>query len=278
MSEIPENQPPTPSEIVPPAIPAVTIKPPSPENLWAELSVVINYLTRFNLSFQEEPKPRLIRKAMGWFPIVGALIGVFGASIDWIMTQMRMPGAITSTFAVVGMLWITRALHEEEFASLVNQYGKALDKEKSIGWLSEERSVRYGTLGIILIIIMKIGAIASFADNTVVFQALIVASCWSRALMVVAAAWLRPIPGDPVADHFQQPPGLRVAMALGFGAIITFAALGEDTASTLVAGTIAGLIVALIGANHLRGYNGPLLGTIQQVVEITVLGIVLAIQ
>jgi cobalamin synthase len=96
--------------------------------------------------------------------------------------------------------------------------------------------------------------------------------------MVVAAAWLRPIEGDPVADHFQQPPATRVALALGLGAVITFAVLGEDVATALVAGTIAGLVVALIGANHLRGYNGPLLGTLQQVVEITVLGIVLAVQ
>jgi adenosylcobinamide-GDP ribazoletransferase len=269
-----------PNDMQPPNTPppSVTVKPPSPENLWVELSIAINYLTRFNLAFKEEPKPRLIRKSMAWFPLIGAIIGCFGASVDWIMTQMRMPGVITSTFAVVGMLWITRALHEEEFASLVNQYGKELDKEQKIGWLKEERSVRYGTLGIIFLIIVKIGAIASFADNIVVFQALIVAASWSRALMVVAAAWLRPIEGDPVADHFLQPPGVRVALALGIGAVIAFAMLGEDTATALVAGSIAGVVVALIGANHLRGYNGPLLGTLQQVVEVTVLGIILAIQ
>lgn len=246
--------------------------------MWAEISIAVNYLTRFNLSLKEEPKPRLIRKAMAWFPLIGAAIGMFGASIDWIMTQMRMPGIITSTFAVIGMLWVTRALHEEEFASLVNQYGRELDKEQKIGWLKEERSVRYGTLGIILIIIMKIGAIASLADNSVVFQALIVACSWSRALMVVATAWLRPLEGDPVADHFIQPPATHVAIALGLGAVIAFAVLGEDMAPALLAGTISGLIVALIGANHLRGYNGPLLGTLQQIVEITVLGVVLAIQ
>ena len=96
--------------------------------------------------------------------------------------------------------------------------------------------------------------------------------------MVVAAAWLRPIESDPVADHFQQPPALRVVLALGIGIVIAFSALNEDTATVLTAGTIAGLIVALIGANHIRGYNGALLGTLQQVVEVTILGIVLAIQ
>lgn len=258
--------------------PPVTLKPPSPENLWAELAIAFNYLTRFNLPLKDEPKPRLIRKAMGWFPIVGALVGLLGACIDWFMSQLGMPGVITATFAVIGMLWMTRALHEEEFASLVNQYGVALDKEQKIGWLREERSVRYGTLGVILIIIMKIGAIASLASNDVVFQALIAACAWSRALMVAAAAWLRPLPGDPVADHFQQPPALRVALALGLGAIITFAVLREDTATALGVGAVAGLIVALIGAHHLRGYNGPLLGTLQQVVELAVLGMVLAVQ
>ena len=58
----------------------------------------------------------------------------------------------------------------------------------------------------------------------------------------------------------------------------SLAVFGEDTATILMTGSLAGLIVAIIGANHLRGYNGPLLGTLQQVVEITVLGMVLAIQ
>ena len=267
-----------PPQAAEPPPPATTLRPPSPENLWVEIAVAINYLTRFNVPLKEEPKPRLIRKSMAWFPIIGALVGVFGALVDWIMTLMRLPGIITSTFAVVAMLWVTRAMHEEEFASLANQYGRELDREKKIGWLREERSVRYGTIGIILLIIVKIGALASLADNVLVFQALIVAAAWSRALMVVAAAWLRPIEGDPVADHFLQPPGVRVALAVGLGAVITFAVFGEDTATILMTGALAGLIVAIIGANHLRGYNGPLLGTLQQVVEITVLGMVLAIQ
>jgi len=260
--------------------PTVTLKPPSPENLWTELAIAFNYLTRFNMRLKEEPKPRIIRKAMTWFPLIGAFVGGVGAAVDWVISQLGMPALITSTFAVITMLWITRALHEEEFATLVNQYGVNLDKEQKIGWLREERSVRYGTLGIILIIIMKIGAIQSFTDSEseTVFCVLVAASAWSRTLMVVAAAWLRPLAGDPVADHFQQPPALRVVVALILGAGIVFCCLDSITAGALGVGALAGLIVALIGANHLRGYNGPLLGTLQQIVELAVYGMVLAVQ
>jgi adenosylcobinamide-GDP ribazoletransferase len=258
--------------------PVIIVKPPSPESLWVEMSIAVNYLTRFSLPFKDEPKSALVSRSVLWFPIVGALIGLAGASVDWIMTLMRMPSVITATAAVVSMLFVTRALHEEELASLIDTYGRSVDKSSKVGWLKEKRSVPYGTLGIIMIIILKIGAIASLSDNTLVFQTLIVASSWSRALMVVATGWLTPIEGDPVADHFQKPPALRAILAVVIAIVIAYSALDEDTATVLTASTIAGLIVALIGANHLRGYNGALLGSLQQIVEVTVFGIILAIQ
>lgn len=258
--------------------PVLNMRAPSAETMWAEISIAVNYLTRLNLTPPIDPKPRFIRKSMAWFPLVGAAIGIFGGCVDWVMTQINLPSIITAAFAVISMLWATRALHEEEFASMANQYGKAFDGQQGIGWLKEERSVQYGTLAVILVIIMKIGAIATLSDNEVVFSALISAAAWSRALMVVMAGWLRPIPGDPVADHFQTPPTLRMVMALVIGGLITYAMLGSDATYALGAGAGIGLIVALLGANHLRGYNGPLLGTLQEIVEISVLGVVLAMQ
>jgi len=258
--------------------PVITVQAPSAENLWTEIVIAMNYLTRFNLPMKDTPKPRFVRKSMGWFPLIGALIGLFGGCVDWVMTQIGLPGLITAAFAVISMLWVTRALHEEEFASLANAYSKTLDKNQKIGWLKEDRSVQYGTLSVIVVIIIKIGAIASLSDSTLVFQALIASSCWSRALMVVMAGWLRPIKGNPVADNFQQPPLLRIILALFIGAGITFMMLESFTAMALALGAGAGLIVALLGANHLRGYNGPLMGTLQEVVELTVLAYILSVQ
>jgi len=258
--------------------PVITVRAPSAESLWAEIVIAVNYLTRLNLKLEGGPKPRFIRKSMGWFPLIGAGIGLFGASVDWVMTQIGLPGIITAAFAVISMLWATRALHEEEFASMANIYGKAFDKDQGVGWLKEERSVQYGTLAVIFVMILKIGAIASLSDNQVVFSALVASSSWSRAMMVVMASWLRPIAGDPVADYFQRPPVLRMIMALALGAILTFFALGTFATYALATGAGAGLIVALLGANHLRGYNGPLMGTLQEIVEIAVLGVILALQ
>lgn len=258
--------------------PALTVRAPSAENLWAEIVVAVNYLTRLDIRLKEEPKSRIVRRSMSWFPVIGALIGLAGASVDWIMTQIGLPGLMTAAFAVISMLWLTRAMHEEEFASLANMYGKGLGQNHSESWIKEERSVQYGTLAVVLVMIMKIGAIASLNSSELVFQALITSSCWSRALMVVTTGWLRPLQGDPVADYFQQPPALRVLLALLFGGFIAYLALDTYAPVTLLIGAVAGLMVALVGANHLRGYNGPLLGTLQNIVEMAVLGTVLSLQ
>ncbi len=258
--------------------PAITVRAPSAETLWAEIVVAINYLTRLDLRLKEEPKPRIVRRSMSWFPVIGALVGLSGACVDWVMTQIGLPGLMTAAFAVISMLWITRALHEEEFASMANLYGRSFDRDSQRGWLKEERSVQYGTLAVIIVMIMKIGAIASLSSSDLVFQSLIAAGCWSRTLMVVTTGWLRPLQGDPVADYFQQPSALRVFLALVLGGLITFVAMDSYAPIALTVGAGTGLVVVLIGANHLRGYNGPLLGTLQNIVELTVLGTALAIQ
>lgn len=260
------------------APPAITVRAPSAESMWEEIVIAVNYLTRLNFKSAEDLKPRFVRKSMGWFSLVGACIGIFGATVDWVMTQIGLPGIITSAFAVISMLWATRALHEEEFASMANAYGKSFDQEKGKNWVKEERSVQYGTLAVIFIMILKIGAIADLSNNMVVFSALIASASFSRAMMVVMAAWLRPLPGDPVADYFQKPPTTRMIMAVGISVILSYAALGSYATYALGIGAGAGLIVALLGANHLRGYNGPLLGTLQEIVEIVILGAILAIQ
>jgi len=275
-SPAPESQQPAGTPLKSP--PAITVRAPSAETVWAEIVVAINYLTRLDLRLREEPKPRIVRRSMSWFPVIGAVIGFSGAGVDWIMTQIGLPGLMTAAFAVISMLWLTRAMHEEEFASMANLYSKGINGDQQKGWLKEERSVQYGTLAVILVMIMKIGAIASLNSSEFVFQTLIVSSCWSRTLMVVTTGWLRPLQGDPVADYFQQPSALRVVLALILGVGITFFAFDSYAPLALTLGAAAGLIVALVGANHLRGYNGALLGTLQNIVELTVLGTALAIQ
>jgi adenosylcobinamide-GDP ribazoletransferase len=247
--------------------------------IWlSELIIAAKYLTRIRFPTIHKADKPLIARSMAWFPLIGAVIGAFGAVIETTTGLAGMPSTITASLAVAGMLWLTRALHEEELATLANQYGDAGDKSRRVGWLKEDRSIRYGTFAVIFSIILKVFAIASINNSEVVFITLIASGAWSHAVMSVAAAWLKPLPDDPVSDHFGQPPGLRVLLAVGLGAALVFAALGVGAGIAMGTGIIAAIVVILLGSRLIGGYNGPLLGGLQQVVELVVICTIVATQ
>ena len=245
---------------------------------WRELIAAAKYLTRLRIPLRGTPDRLMISRSMVWFPVIGALISAFGAVIESAAAFAMLPSTITATLAVTGMMWLTRALHEEELASLANMYGDWGDKTRRVGWLSEERSIRYGTLAVILAVFMKIFAIASLNNSELVFITLIASGAWSHALMSVAAAWLKPLPNDPVSEHFGQPPGIRVLMALACGIVIVAISLGGDALPVLIVSSLAAVLVILLGSKLLGGYNGPLMGGMQQVVELTAVCTIVATQ
>ena len=246
---------------------------------WQELITATRYLTRLRIPLRRQLDPYLVGRSLAWFPLIGALIGAFGALLESGFGAIGLPSTVTATLAVMGMLWLTRALHEEELANFVNHYGHVGDKQRRQNWLGEERTVPYGMLGVFLFIILKISCISTLNSSHLVFIALIIAGAWSRAAMVVAASWLKPQPDDAVAGYFGHVSGNRVIWAVVIAVLAAVLVLWKDVGFVLATAALATLAIIGVGARLQGGqYNGPLLGGIQQVVEITVICAIVATQ
>lgn len=260
------------------------ISPPPPDEWrsvwWRELIIAAKYLTRLRIPLGGLHNRAQIGGALAWFPLIGALIGAFGGLIDGVgIAILHLPSSITSCFAVLGIMWLTRGLHEEQLAALANQYGDLSDKNRRIGWLKEERAVRYGTIAMMFIIILRISAIGNLDSVELVLATLIASGAWSHALMSVAAAWLRPAEGDPVADHFGQPQPLRVTIALGLGAAIVLAVMNAGAALALLVSGLVAIAVIFAATRLFNGYyNGALLGALQQLTDLAVICALVAAQ
>lgn len=245
---------------------------------WRELIAAAKYLTRLRIPLRGSADQSMIARSMVWFPVIGACIGLFGSLIESTAAFAMLPSTITATLAVAAMMWLTRGLHEEEMASLANQYGNWGDKSRRVGWLKEERSIPYGTIAVLVTVLLKIFAIASLNSSSLVFITLIASGAWSHALMSAGTAFLKPLPEDPVSEHFGQPPATRVLLAIALGIVIVFAALGLDALPVLIVSSLGAMAVILLGSQLFRGYNGPLLGGLQQVVELTTICTIVATQ
>jgi adenosylcobinamide-GDP ribazoletransferase len=246
---------------------------------WRELVIAAKYLTRLRIPLGGLPNRAQISGALAWFPLIGGLVGAFGGIIDSVLIAIfHLPPTITSVVTVLAMIWLTRGLHEEQLATFANQYSDLHDKHRRVGWLSEERPVRYGTIALVFIILLRVSAIGNLESVDLVLATLIAAGAWSHALMSVAAAWMRPLPSDPVADHFGQPPPLRVLIALLLGAAIVGIVMAEGAALAILASSIVTALIIAIGTRLFGGYNGPLLGTLQQLTELAVICALVAAQ
>ncbi len=240
---------------------------------WRELIIAAKYLTRLRIPLSGLPDRAQIGGSLAWFPLIGALIGAFGGLIDGIgIALLHLPPTVTSCLAVLGMMWLTRGLHEEQLATLANQYGELGDRSRRIGWLKEERAVRYGTITLIFIILLRVNTIASLDSVELVLAALIVSGAWSHALISVAAGWLRPLSGDPVADHFGQPQPIRVLIALGLGAVTMLAVMTAGAPLAMLVSSLVAVAVIFFASRTMRGYyNGALLGGLQQLSDLAVI-------
>lgn len=246
---------------------------------WRELIIATKYITRLRIPLGGLPDRAQIGGSLAWFPLIGALVGAFGGLIDIVgIAALHLPSSVTSCFAVLGMMWLTRGLHEEQLASLANQYSELNDKHRRVGWLKEERSVRYGVIAIIFVILLRVSAISSLDNVELVLATLIAGGAWSHALMSVAAAWMRPLASDPVADHFGQPPPLRVLVALALGAAIVLGVMTVGGALAMLVSSIVAVLVIFFGTRLFGGYNGPLLGTLQQLTDLAVICTLVAAQ
>ncbi|QQR69411.1 MAG: adenosylcobinamide-GDP ribazoletransferase [Alphaproteobacteria bacterium] len=269
MSELPPDVPPSRAE--------------RHASLWTECAIAIVYLTRLPfvsrlLPESEEERSKLSARSLTWFPLVGALIGLFGGAVDALASFMGLPPYVVAPMTLICMLWLTGAVHENGLAGLVN-YLSRLPGAVPKDLVNESQNLAYGNIAVLMGLAIRAAALATLSESETVFAALIVAGAWSRAVMAPVAAWLGPDPNDAFAARFGRPSGLRVVMSLALGLMISFSVLQSTCGPVIGAATIVALALALAASRfQSHRYNGPLLNSIQQLTELTALLMIVIMQ
>ncbi|MGE3769666.1 MAG: adenosylcobinamide-GDP ribazoletransferase [Bdellovibrionales bacterium] len=245
----------------------------------ARLAAAIKILTRFRI-FQDRQWPEgVMQESIIWFPFIGLVIGAFGAAIDGIGSLMGMTPFVTAPLALAGMIWISGALHEGGLANMSDGFGGGATREQKLEIMQDSRIGTYGTVVVTLSLITKAGAISSLSSSDTVFAGLVIACVWSRVLMPLVAAWLGPVRADDPVAQLGKPSGERLTISLIFAVLITLF-LADATAAGLMlgAGLLAALAVAVLAQRQIGGFTRDVLGATQQIVELSMLVMLVASQ
>ena len=210
------------------------------------------------------------RRAIGYYPLVGALIGLCIAAV-WFGAQFLFPPLPAVLLAMAAGLLLTGAMHEDGLADTMDGLG-GRNAPASLKIMADSRIGVFGVAALILALAIKAAALMSL-PAAVLPMGMLFAHAGSRISVVYVVLTSRYVGADPETKPTAAGAGPGAASRSLLTGIAVFAiALTAMPASVLVVG-IAGLLLGhaasgLLYQRKLGGYTGDCLGATQQFSEL----------
>lgn len=253
--------------------------------------VALQFLTRVPVPGWVGYDPAWLQACLRHFPLVGAVVGGFGAAVMWAASAVWSP-TVAAVLGTAATVWLTGAFHEDGLADTCDGLGGAVSRERALAIMKDSRIGTYGAVALVLALGLKVALLAFLLEGAGgaaaglwAGTALVWGHAASRAA-VLCIVWRLPYAGD--AEHAKAKPlALQAEGRQGVVAAVWLLALGAgllalwapaDTgrvalaAGALLAATGAGGLVLLGCMRWLRrrlgGFTGDTLGASQQLVEL----------
>jgi adenosylcobinamide-GDP ribazoletransferase len=206
--------------------------------------------------------------SMGWFPVVGAVLGAVLGGIWWGANEIWTP-FLAASLVVAADLVLTGALHHDGLADSVDGLLPHLDRHRRLDVMASPEVGAFAVVALVVVVVLRIGALASIEPDVLVLAGL---WCASRTAMVVVARLL---------PYARTEGGLATAFLGGsplvvgaVGAALTVALLvptGWPALAAAAALVVTSVVVADVARRRSGGFTGDALGAVGILGETTAL-------
>ena len=166
---------------------------------WAPPLLAVQFLTRVPVPGVARLSGDEVRialgRAVGWFPLVGALVGVATAG-TLVLAEQIWPRLVAVLLALIVEARLTGAFHEDAVADFCDGVGGSRDANHIRQIMKDSRIGTYGALGLALALALRVALTYSLPPAQTVF-AIIAAATFGRFL---AATTMFVIPPAPAAE------------------------------------------------------------------------------
>jgi adenosylcobinamide-GDP ribazoletransferase len=230
--------------------------------------VALSFLTRIPAGLGPHSEDRLAR-AVPWFPIVGALIGLAVAAV-YAAASVLWFEFVAAALAIASGIVLTGAFHEDGLADAVDAFGAGRDRDQTVRILKDPTIGTFGGVALVATFVLRAGALAMLpvASAWLVLPA---AHALSRAVAIGALGWIPPAGEGLGASYGRSVTRARAVTAIAAGLVIATVTMGLNA---LVAVGVCGVAVwgwSRVAVKRLGGLPGDVLGAIQQTGEVAIL-------
>ena len=199
------------------------------------------------------------RNTFGWFPLVGALIGLALGGAWWLADRAFTP-AVAAALVIVADLALTGMLHVDGLADSADGLLPHLDgRARRLEVMAAPDVGAFGVAVVVAILLLRFAALASQPVSILLLAGL---WCGSRTVMAAGAGALPYARTDGgLASGFAGRDWRPVAL-YGLIAAVSLGAFadGRRTEVAVGASIAAAVLVLLVARRRIGGYTGDVLG------------------
>lgn len=234
--------------------------------------LALRFLTVYPLGKDEDVTAADLAGSTIYYPIVGALLGLV-LFLSWQWSHTIWPLFLASALTVTLWTVLTAGLHLDGLMDSFDGLGVRGDLERRLAVMRDSQVGAFGVQAAVLVIFLKISAVAALSVNSTYFPALIIAPLAGRTAMVVLMATCRYArTGAGLGRIFvEQAGGWHLAAAVLFFLFIGLPVVGSAILILLLLQAAIVFLLRRFFLKNFGGVTGDLLGAACEVHELSVL-------
>lgn len=227
-------------------------------------------LTRVPIKFPaDRPATGIGRSAIGWFPFVGGLVGLFVAGI-YVVAGLVLPSLVAAALAVLIGAIVTGALHEDGLADCADAVFGFGGPERAREILKDSRVGTYGSLALIGSVLLRVAAIAAM-PIPVALAFVPVAYATSKVFSLIVMRSAGPATQQGSGGMISAVLASNLWWAAGIAGLWAVVATGVWSVLILGLGAVVCTWCVRKARRALGGANGDVMGATEQLTQITAL-------
>ena len=241
----------------------------------------VSFLTIIPLPYRREVSPEEVGQSIVYFPVVGLIIGLILAGLNWLL-GLFLPPAVVNGLLIVSLVVISGALHLDGFVDTCD--GLAGHKRVEDRWqvMHDSRAGAFGIVGVVLLLLVKYVSLNSVPETLLMVTLILMpaVSRWAMVYAVFAYPYARPAGLGKAFKQGASWQKFTIATVITLAAAIGLARLANITYFYLVGLSIMLVIWVIIVAvatylkRKFSGLTGDTYGAINEVAEVGVLVLV----
>ncbi len=239
------------------------------------LRLALVFLTRLPLPPIEGPLPP-VGHAVPWFPVVGSIVGCAagGVYVGCLELMNSAPAAAVSvTFAVL----LTGAFHLDGLGDVADALAGGSTPERRLEIMKDSRLGTYGVAALVLALVLQVTSLASLGAAQG-WAALVVAHSVGRSSALWVMLLASPARAEGLGVDYVRDLRSGPTWAGGLVGVVAAGLLfGPWGALAIAVAVVAAAVVSRMARRAVGGFTGDVLGTVEQVVEVTTLVVAAAL-